>query len=160
MMVGRYEIEITNNRVTIFLEIKRNITNIQGDSATGKTTLIRMLSEYNRLGMSSGVTVKCQKECVALVDSDWKHFINNSRDRIIFLDENNQFIRTKEFAEAVSASDNYYVLIIRDSLPQLSYAIEEIYGMREIRDSQKYIKPKHVYNELYRLYNLCIAKES
>ena len=100
-MVGRYEIEITNNRVTFFLEIKRNITIIQGDSATGKTTLIRMLSEYNRLGMSSGVTVKCQKECVALVDSDWKHFINNSRDRIIFLDENNQFIRTKEFAEAV-----------------------------------------------------------
>ena len=153
-MVGKYEIEVSNNRVTFFLEIKRNITIIQGDSATGKTTLIRLLSEYNRLGPSSGVSVKCSKDCVALIPTDWKHYIESVSEKIIFLDENNTFIHTKEFAETISGSDNYFVLIIRDSLPQLSYSIEEIYGMRESRDSQKYVKPKHVYNELYQLYNL------
>ena len=153
-MVGRYEIEVSNNRVTFFLEVKRNITIIQGDSATGKTTLIRLLGEYNRLGPSSGVTVKCMKDCVALIPTDWKHYIESVSDKIIFLDENNSFIHTKEFGEAISGSDNYFVLIARDSLPQLAYAIEEIYGLRESRDSQKYLKPKHVYNEMYRLYNL------
>lgn len=153
-MVGKYTIEVSNNRVTFFLEIKRNITIIQGNSGTGKTTLIRLLSDYNRLGPSSGVSVKCDKECIALIPTDWKQYIDSSHDKIIFLDENNSFIHSKEFAEAVSHSDNYYVLIIRDSLPQLSYSIEEIYGMRENRDSQKYVKAKHVYNEIYKLYNI------
>lgn len=153
-MVGKYKIEVSNNRVTFFLEVKRNITIIQGDSGTGKTTLIRLLSDYNRLGTSSGVSVKCDKECVALIPTDWEHYIETSHDKIIFLDENNSFIHSKDFAEAVSHSDNYFVLIVRDSLPQLSYSIEEIYGMRENRDSQKYINAKHVYNETYKLYNI------
>ena len=81
-MTGKYEIEVSNNRVTFFLEVKRNITIIQGDSATGKTTLIRMLSEYNRLGASSGVSVKCAKECVALIPNDWKHYINVAKEKL------------------------------------------------------------------------------
>jgi hypothetical protein len=113
-----------------------------------------MLSEYNRLGASSGVSIKCAKECVALIPNDWKHYINVAKEKIIFLDENNPFILSKEFAETIAESDNYYVLIIRDSLPQFSYSIEEIYGFRVNRDSQKYIQAKHTYNEMYQLYNL------
>lgn len=153
-MTGKYEIEVSNNRVTFFLTVKRNITIIQGDSGTGKTTLIRLLSEYNRLGASSGVSVKCNKDCVALIPTDWKHYIDSVSDKIIFIDENNTFIRSKEFAETLECSDNYFVIIIRDSLPQLSYSIDEIYGMRVSNDSQKYVKAKHVYNELYKLYSI------
>ena len=58
-MVGKYKLEIYNNRVHFELEIKRNITIIQGNSATGKTTLINMISEYERLGNGSGITLKC-----------------------------------------------------------------------------------------------------
>ena len=46
------------------------------------------------------------------------------------------------------------MLIYRDSLPQLSYSVEEIYGMRISRASQKYVSTKKVYNEMYSLYNL------
>lgn len=42
-MTGRYRIIVQNRRLHYALEIKRNITIIQGDSATGKTTLIDML---------------------------------------------------------------------------------------------------------------------
>ena len=153
-MVGKYVIEVSNNRVTFFLEVKRNITIIQGNSGTGKTTLIGLLSQYNRLGASSGISVKCEKECVALIPTDWKHYIDSTNEKIIFIDENNTFIHSREFAETISNSDNYYVIITRDSLPQLSYSIDEIYGMRECRDTQKYVKPRHVYNEIYRLYNI------
>ena len=44
-MVGKYEIEVYNNKVHYFLTIKRNITILQGDSETGKTELIRLIQE-------------------------------------------------------------------------------------------------------------------
>ena len=153
-MVGKYSIEVSNNRVTFRLEVKRNITVIQGDSATGKTTLIRMISEYNRAGNSSGISIKCEKDCIALSVADWEQYLTSSEEKIIFLDENNSYIHSKRFAELVKGSDNYFVLIIRDSLPRLAYSVEEIYGMRESRDSQKYMKPRHVYNEIFKLYNI------
>ena len=63
-------------------------------------------------------------------------------------------IKTHEFARIVNESDNYFVIICRDALPQLPYSIEEIYGMRTDKESQKYIEPKKTYNELYKIYNL------
>ena len=42
-MKGKYEIVVKNNRLHYEFEIKRNITILRGDSATGKTTLIRQL---------------------------------------------------------------------------------------------------------------------
>ena len=54
-MTGRYRIIVQNRRLHYALEIKRNITIIQGDSATGKTTLIDMLRQYMNLQESSGI---------------------------------------------------------------------------------------------------------
>ena len=139
-MVGRYEIEIYNNKLHYRLEVKRNITIIQGNSATGKTTLINLISEYERLGNGSGITLICEKDCVVLPSSRWQEYIGETKDSIIFVEENLPFIRTREFAESVISSDNYFVIIYRDSLPFLPYSIEEIYGIREDRESQKYIK--------------------
>lgn len=153
-MVGKYKLEIYNNRVHFELEIKRNITIIQGNSATGKTTLINMISEYERLGNGSGITLKCDVPCFVLPTTDWKLFIENRSNCILFVDENMPYIKSKEFAETVNCSDIYIVIINRDSLPQLSYSIEEIYGIREDRDSQKYVKSKKVYNSLFHLYNI------
>ena len=52
-MKGKHRIVVKNNRLHYELEIKRNITIIQGDSATGKTTLINMLRQAENLGESS-----------------------------------------------------------------------------------------------------------
>lgn len=153
-MVGKYTIEIYNNKLHYELEIKRNITIIQGNSATGKTTMINLISNYERLGRGSGITVICEKECAVLPATMWKEYIRNSKDKIIFTDENMPFLKTAEFAECVNNSDNYFVIIYRDSLPDLAYSVEEIYGIREDRDSQKYIKTKRVYESMYRIYNL------
>ena len=42
-MKGKHKIVVKNNRLHYEFEIKRNITIIKGDSATGKTTLINMI---------------------------------------------------------------------------------------------------------------------
>ena len=59
-MKGKYRVVLQNNRLHYEFEIRRNITIIQGDSATGKTTLINMLRQAENLGRSSGVDVVCE----------------------------------------------------------------------------------------------------
>lgn len=74
-MREKYEIEIYNNKVHYYLTVKRNITILQGDSASGKSEMIRLLSAYNSRHESSGVTVLCEKTCTVLTDEDWEmHF--------------------------------------------------------------------------------------
>ena len=63
-MKGRYEIVVQNRRLHYRFTIERNVTILRGDSATGKTTLINMISDYQRLGKQSGVTVMSDKPCV------------------------------------------------------------------------------------------------
>lgn len=55
-MVGKYHIEIYSNKLKYEFDIKRNLTVIRGNSATGKSQLIRMLNEYSELGQDSGIT--------------------------------------------------------------------------------------------------------
>lgn len=153
-MTGKYEIEVYNNRVHFYLEVKRNITIIQGDSATGKSTLIDLISAHQRLEAGSGVTVKCERPCIVLMDIGWEAFLADLHEHIVFVDENMPYIKSKEFADAVNSSDNYFVIIYRDSLSQLSYSLEEIYGMRGSRDSQKFVKAKRIYNSLYNIYEI------
>ncbi len=61
-MKGRHHIIIETNRVKYEFDIKRNITIIQGDSATGKTTLIELLRQFYQQGSRSGVSV-FRKDC-------------------------------------------------------------------------------------------------
>lgn len=54
-MRGKYKVVVKNRRLHYEFDIKRNITIIQGDSATGKTTLVNMLRQAENLGASSGI---------------------------------------------------------------------------------------------------------
>jgi hypothetical protein len=56
-MKGKYHIVIQNNKLHYELDIKRNITIIKGDSATGKTTLIGLIDRISRMGISSGISI-------------------------------------------------------------------------------------------------------
>ena len=71
-MRGKHRIVIKNNRLHYEFEIKRNITIIQGNSATGKTTLINMLRQAENLGASSGIDVVCDVPCRLLEGRNWK----------------------------------------------------------------------------------------
>lgn len=45
-MKGKHKIEVRSKRIVFTIELERNITILRGDSATGKTTLVEMLSAY------------------------------------------------------------------------------------------------------------------
>jgi hypothetical protein len=146
---GKHFVTIGNNVLRYQFEIRRNITIIKGDSATGKTTLIDMVREYYDNGNQSGIELQCDKTCVVLEGRQWKVLLEEIHDSIVFIDEGNSFITTDEFSTALRKSDNYYVIVTRESLPNLPYSVEEIYG---IKNSGKYGKLQQTYQQFYRIY--------
>ena len=150
-MKGKHKIVVKNNRLQYEFVIKRNITIIQGDSATGKTTLINMLRQAENLGESSGIDVISDVPCKILEGSNWKIILENSVGNIFFTDEENSFVNTEEFASVVKESDNYFVLITRENLYNLPYSVDEIYGLHE---SGKYNDTRKVYQQMYHIYSI------
>ena len=63
-MKGSHRIIVETERMKYEFVIRRNITIILGDSATGKTTLIELLNMFARRGAGSGVTVQSDVTCV------------------------------------------------------------------------------------------------
>lgn len=149
-MKGRHRVVVKNNKLHYEFEIKRNITIIKGDSATGKTTLINMIRQFANLGNSSGVDIISDVPCRTLEGMDWQVILQNISGNILFIDEENKFIRTEQFAAAVRDSDNYFVIITRENLYNLPYSVEEIYGLHS---SGKYQNTKRVYQQMYRVYS-------
>lgn len=83
-MKGKHSIVVRNRRVQFALELERNITVIRGDSATGKTTMLGMLRDYEELGAQSGVAVQCDKPCRTLTSRDWESQLSRMKDSIVF----------------------------------------------------------------------------
>jgi len=150
-MRGIHKVIVKNKRLHYEFELKRNITIIAGDSATGKSTLVGMIADYYNLGESSGIQFSCDKSCKIISGMDWKTQLETTKDSIVFIDEGNEFIFTIDFAREIKKSDNYYVIITRESIPSLPYSVEEIYG---IRSSGKYKGLKQVYHEFYHIYSI------
>ena len=148
-MKGSYRIIIKNAKLHYEFIIKRNISLIRGDSGTGKSTLIDMIDEYYNSPRDSGINLSCSVPCRVIGGRDWKTTLESINRSIVFIDEENSFLPTDEFASAICNSDNYYVIVSRESFPNLPYSVEEIYG---IRTSGKYASIQQTYNEFYRIY--------
>lgn len=148
-MKGAYKVNIKNNRNSYTFELRRNITILKGESGRGKTTLFEMISDYNRFGKNSGVSVSCDKGIIALAGNDWEEVIDKNPGTIIVIDEDSQFIRSEEFAKVVRDSDNYFLLITRNYLAQLPISVDEIYELSGAKNK----KFKKVYREIDRMFD-------
>ena len=148
-MRGTYEVKVSNVNVSFTLELERNITILSGDSATGKTTLIEMLRDFEENGRSSGVTVHCKRPCRVLTNADWEYRLNGIRDSIVFLDEGNSFAKSEAFARAIQNSSNYYVIVTRESLYQLPYSVNAILKLKTTgRRGKTYVRAYPQYDHL------------
>lgn len=148
-MKGKYEIKISNNKVAYTLLVERNITILTGDSGIGKSSLTRLVQNYEEYGKKSGVTIKCRKECRTISSNqDWEERLEKIHNSIIFIDEGKDFLRTHAFARAVEGNDNYFVLITREALPQLAYSVNSILTLKETIH-----RKKRVYSKAYPCYS-------
>lgn len=148
-MKGKYHIIVQNNKVKFEFDIKRNITIVRGDSATGKTTFVSLIDTYDRLGADSGIEVLCKKRCLTINNSNWEYILNSISECIVFIDEETTIVKSDDFARKIRETDNYYVIITRENLPNLPYSVEEVYG---IHNSGRYSDMRRTYNSFYQLY--------
>lgn len=153
-MKGKYHFRVRSKRTVFDFSIKRNITILKGDSATGKTTLLHMLYEYLRVGRESGYTVLTDAAYFVYlrkeVGRDWKDALYPLNNTIIFIEENNDFVFNKDFADFVKNSGNYFVLVNRAPFRMLPYSIHEIY---EIVTAGKRADIRESYHEFKELYS-------
>ncbi|MBQ6755732.1 MAG: translation initiation factor 2 [Oscillospiraceae bacterium] len=150
-MKGKHEVTVKNARLQYKFTVERNITILRGDSATGKTTLIDMIASYQRLGKQSGVEVRSDKALAVLTGVSWQLSLAQTHNSIVFIDEGEKFVTSKEFAEAAKASDNYFVIATRASLFNLPYSTKEIYGIKNTAGN-RYQGTKRLYAEFFQLY--------
>lgn len=152
-MKGSYHFRVKSKKVLFEFTIRRNITVIKGDSATGKTTLLHMLYEYLRVGRESGYLVSTDADYYVYLRQEvgrgWIEAMDSLKNTIIFIEENNKFVFTEEFAEYVKRSGNYFVLVNRSPLKMLPYSIHEVY---EIVTEGKHADVKESYHCLRELY--------
>jgi len=153
-MKGKYHFKVRSKRALFDFTIRRNITILKGDSATGKTTLLHMLYEYLRVGRESGFTVSSDASYFVYlrkeVGRDWKDALFPLKNTIIFIEENNDFVFGRDFADFVKSSGNYFVLVNRAPFRMLPYSIHEIY---EIITAGKRTDIRESYHEFKELYS-------
>lgn len=150
-MKGSHQITVQNNRVQYKFTINRNITILRGKSASGKTSLINMIGQFVTDGLNSGVTVSCDKKVYVLTQLNWELILDTLENTIIFIDEGASFVKSEDFARKVKNSSNYYVISVRDTLPNLPYSVDEIYELHNT--TKKYGKIKRLYTNFKKIYS-------
>ena len=118
-MKGIHHIIAHDQLVLYEFDVKRNITIIRGDSATGKTTLYNIIRGFNTQKSDEPglVYVDCDKPCIALGEQNLEVNLRNTSDSIVFLDEESiAGCDARELSKIMQKSDNYYVIITRDTL--------------------------------------------
>ena len=148
-MKGTYRITVQSHYLKYDLTIKRNITILKGDSATGKTTLVEMIQAYLLNGSDSGIQLTCSAPCRVIEGNTWEEQLSTIHGSIVFIDEGSRFVSSGDFARAIRETDNYYVIVTRENLDNLPYSVTEIYG---IRSSGRFNRQEPVYHEMYRIY--------
>lgn len=132
-MVGKHSVEVIARKLIYRITVERNITILQGDSATGKTDMVRTILLSKR--KDSPYKVNCDVECVAInfENADRVKTLDKYENSIVFIDEDVEFIKSHEFAKIVEKSTCYFVLVTREQLPSLPYscrAINRLVGKR------------------------------
>lgn len=149
-MKGIFHFEVKNKKQCYIFDIRRNITILEGNSATGKTTLLEILQDSKTVEKKHTCKVVTNADYFVYLRSDqsrsWLEIFEGLHDTIIFIEENNRFIYSVEFAEYVITSGNYFVIVCRNPIKTLPYSFREIY---KIESSKKDLQQVYTFKEVY-----------
>lgn len=150
-MKGNVRVVVSTKKLRYELNLRRNITILQGDSASGKTTLIQIISDYQSGRTGPGTEIVCDRKCIVLAgDAEGAIMrLKSLTEAVVFVDEQESFLYSKAFSKAVLASGCYFVFVTRDGLNMLPYSVNEIYYLK---NSGYYQNTRQVYNSMYQVY--------
>lgn len=131
-MKGKYTVIISNNRLRYELVLERQVTIIKGNSGTGKSTLVNWVSTLVLEDRDTGYHCNMRDKLAVIQNrSKFAEEFKENHGKIYFIDEMVNLVFTKEFAEAVQGSDNYYVIVTRTGkgVGYLTYSIDSVYEL-------------------------------
>jgi hypothetical protein len=133
-MNGPIDIRIQDSHISYEFILRRKITVITGDSATGKSTLVLMVQAYNRnetfVNVSSRYTLVAVNDTIAL-----EAIISTRTDMVLFLDEEITDKINKDIAAKILKSDNFFVFVTRKMSDMIPVSVQEMY---KVKNSGKY----------------------
>ena len=94
-MKGIHKVVVGTKYLKYEFELRRNLTIIRGDSATGKTTLVDMVRTHMNDGDSGPVTLNCDKGCYVVEGNLWKGQLDNIQDSIVLSTKETSLSRPK-----------------------------------------------------------------
>lgn len=156
--MNSHTLEIKGKRINYLLEIQDRITIIHGNSATGKTTMAKIISQQLR-GINNGYTINTDfnlKE--VLVDNI--EYPDLDHNNLYLLDEGS-LETSNEFANFVNKSRSHFIIISRDRMPSIIYSFESIYEFYNdngiTRLKRKYVELNDQYVNKQKLNKLIIV---
>lgn len=137
--------EIRTPKAVYKLDIKRNITLLQGNSGTGKTYLCKAV----RGGMPVGTNIKCDMPVYSVtpVDVSYDAWFRRYSDSILFIDESELEEFTGSFCKKAIEHGCRLVICSREAVSiQAEYAIDSVLVLHA---SGKYItaEPKYILSD-------------
>lgn len=144
--MNNHTLEIKGKRINYLLEIQDRITIIRGDSATGKTTMVKIISQQLR-GINNGFTINTDFNLKEVV-IDNIEYPDLDHNNLYLLDEGS-LETSNEFANFVNKSRSHFIIISRDRLPKIIYSFESIY---EFYNDDGITKLRHKYKDLNNQY--------
>lgn len=129
-MVGTHKFTVSDNKVAFCIDLRRNVTIIQGNGGTGKTRLFKFIQEASKRG--SGVHITDTSDTVVAGASE---FLEGNLQKyrgtntIFIFDEDYPYFATNAFREAITFTGCYFILITRNSYSGFGVSTQEIYEM-------------------------------
>jgi predicted ATPase len=126
-MKGPIHIRISNVRVTYDINLKRKFTIINGDSATGKTTLVSMAVLGNQgAGRAATVDIVCSYNVRAIATGTDINLLTLEKDTVYFIDEEELSTYTNTGFKKMLDSENFFVLVTRRIPKELPSCATEV----------------------------------
>lgn len=134
-MKGVHHITVTSKGLTYNIVLERKITIIKGKSATGKTTLVGMISDWLTSTRHSGTGVSVKFDANKIYDIDGRMSIDDTlygKTNCIFMaDEGKIDLDDYHTCDLINCSDNYFLFVSRlGCIAGLTYAIGSILELK------------------------------
>ena len=126
---GQIIIKLKSKRINYNLEFNHRINIIRGDSASGKSALIRLLDSQK----DSNIQIISNYKLIHLTPA-FLQFVKDSdnsfSNEYVYIIDNVDFDGNKDMIKLISHSPHKFIIMTRDSnLNNLPYKINQIYGI-------------------------------